>query len=476
MGNYETIINKKIEAFSKDRWPRVVWRLQRLPWNKPIEEIYYDWCTVWGFADRLKDLLERHDENEHIDGVHFSTVKDNYTSIMAYLWLARGERDPGQAWNLVNSADKLLPLVIDSDAFGRSVIRMRAWDGALFKLFEGLRERLEELDGICRHSGRSAAWDEKVPEDLADILDRMIARRKSAVQTGGVMDVWLTNVPDEVYGIIRKMIEDINALFRNTTSKKVREFKTYGALEGVGEVAKERLDKYVTDLPKSDPKVEVNITALKDGINDSFRCIKVWYKQSNQPPSAGNTTPHNVISAPGRMTKTNRRVEYCKQANRAQLWYSVNARLTLRYALWRHYFEMLLIFSVIAIAALEFALAEIEPDNPWWFRPFLGIWILGLFGASLSTEVIKRETVHKSTSVQLIRMLASVRILTGGAGAVVVLLLIGSGMLATSLGDLVMSDIWVFGTVGVIAGFSEQFWVSSLNSAADNLTLVGGSK
>jgi len=36
-----------------------------------------------------------------------------------------------------------------------------------------------------------------------------------------------------------------------------------------------------------------------------------------------------------------------------------------------------------------------------------------------------------------------------------------------------MEDLWAFALLGVIAGFSEELWVNSLNSAANNLELVG---
>lgn len=469
----DTEIDFKIKQFSMSHWPFVAWRLRHFWWNKPIEEIYYDWCTVHGFADRIKERLKSSDPYGEIDGLPYMDVRHNYTQMMAYLWLAKGERDPGLAWNLVNSADKLLPLVIDSEAFSRSVIRLRAWDERLFELNPKSKDLLAALDADCEATGKSSLWNEKVPEDIARELDRMVTRIKTIFRSDIVTIAWTTEIPDEVKKVLNEMLVGIQDVLKAKSWKDVWKGETYDKLVRVKDETKEKLDTYLRTKTSRDLKETEAIKWLKESIDDTFRCVEVMYtKRRGLTPQVAPAAPVGVKGPPGPTSRTKRCMEYCKQANRAQLWYKVNARITLRYALWLYYAKMLLLFTMVGIAALEFAFFMLNPDTEWWYRPFLGMWLLGLFGAAVSTKVIKREIVKETTSVQLIRMLAIVRVLTGGAGAVIIYLFIGAGMLSNSFSESVMNNLWVFGLAGVVAGFTEQLFVGALDSASKKLEIV----
>ena len=85
--------------------------------------------------------------------------------------IARYEKDLGEAWNHVNSADKLLPLVVDEGDLDRCTVRIRGWDKGLIELDSRLKEKLEDID-----RAQSEIWDEEtpIPDKLREILNFML--------------------------------------------------------------------------------------------------------------------------------------------------------------------------------------------------------------------------------------------------------------------------------------------------------------
>lgn len=117
-----------------------IWRKARKLFRTgAINEIRYDWGTVAGFAAKVKLRII----NVGKDGYK---NKDRYATVEAYLILAKLENDPGQAWNYVNSADKILPLIVDDEDFSRVLFRMSKWDEQLYKMDSTAKEGIQRLE------------------------------------------------------------------------------------------------------------------------------------------------------------------------------------------------------------------------------------------------------------------------------------------------------------------------------------------
>lgn len=291
----------------------------------PIPEVYYDWLTVQGFVDKVEvDILHEPKADER--------RLSRYATCQAYLNLARLERNPGQAWNFVNSADKLLPLLVKPEHLRRSLTRQENWDPKLGRLGEDVKRELAELK-------------KKYPVDL----------------------------------------------------------------EG---------DKPVTD------KMIDNA--------------------------------------------------YCLQASRAQLWYgAATGILALRFTMFGWYTYILFASGLLTVAAAELLFQWSVPSNPLWFRPFIIVSIMGIFGGGLSVRLYAGEYIKRTISLQLIKVMIYTRVLIGAAGALTFYILFASGINLSKIGELTPDNVLYLLAIGITAGFSEQLFVKSLEASAENLSIFG---
>lgn len=293
----------------------------------PVPEIQKDWCAVRDFADKVRVSVDKPEVDEE--------TRHTFATVLAYLDLAKRERDPGQAWNYVNSADVLLPLVVAKEDFNRCLSRLRDWD-----------KMLMELGNVSE-------------KDLDDIGKRY-------------------------------------------------------------------------------------------------------------PPEA----------VPDPMTDEHRNAASCGQAARAQLWSSINGRISLKFSLWCSISLKLLGGLILATILAEILYAGLSPEKPWWFFPFLTVSVMGFFGGGLSAFLIARESVVDTTSCGLIKVWTTSRMLVGAAGAFVTYIVVQwPGLLAgVDISQLLSENVFVLLSIGILAGFSEQLFVESLDKSAQNLRIVGKPK
>ncbi|MEE9506176.1 MAG: hypothetical protein V3V98_03425 [Thermoplasmata archaeon] len=186
---------KKREKNLKEREGLLVrfYRRLSLPfWRLPLPEVYHDWCTVQGFADRVK--LKVISEQEGIaEGPSHEADKrrDRYATVQAYLNLARVERSPGRAWNYVNSADKILPLMVDAGDRPRCLCRLRSWDNKLYELKEDAKDVIDELNltleselGIEDEDGGGEDHNREAPSPLppSDVVSGSVEYESQATR------------------------------------------------------------------------------------------------------------------------------------------------------------------------------------------------------------------------------------------------------------------------------------------------------
>jgi len=464
-------IKRRIAELSGRELPSGENKKGHLTRGRPIDEIYYDWCTVRGFTDRVRSNLDWDEENGKSDTIEFKRAMGYYINMRAYLALASGERDPGQAWNHVNSADKLLPLVIDDGAFERSLLRMRGWDERLKSMDGEAAGRLETLDKRCCGLGRLDVWDPSVPEELINAFEEMQDRINLIFSTGGELELWHHDIPVDVKKILDGMFEGIREMLRKRR-KVVWGPLTLKELLGIRDKAVTAIDDYFQKKKKPDPSDGILRDKVRTSIETTFRCIETIYGAKTPPQSgkAGSPAPTPTLTVSPRR----RTIEYCKQANRAQLWYKVNAGLSLRYNYWTTLRNRLFLGGLLFALGVELFYLGYGPEVSFWYSPLL-VWFAGLFGGLISAQV-DRELVNRTTSVQLLDRLMQLRIVIGGVGALVVFILIDSGLVMDFLRDIIRDNAGAFIGMGITAGFSEQLFVSMLDNASKNLEIVGSAK
>ncbi|MEW6418913.1 MAG: hypothetical protein AB1480_12465 [Nitrospirota bacterium] len=150
----------------------------------PRTEIYHDWLGVKLFAERAE---ERFNSLHHEDTEKRRVLAD----LLAYLALARRERDFAQAWTYVNLADALLPLVVEEKEMNACVERLRALDSQipahLMKNYDDVKKHgSKEHHSVERHhiddteKYRYALHSEQLKRALLwNILNRRVSLRLS---------------------------------------------------------------------------------------------------------------------------------------------------------------------------------------------------------------------------------------------------------------------------------------------------------
>jgi hypothetical protein len=161
-----------------------------------------------------------------------------------------------------------------------------------------------------------------------------------------------------------------------------------------------------------------------------------------------------------------------KQEIRALMWNSLNRKISLRISLWLAVGLYLLIGLVLAITIAEFLLPPSDKLRGLIHLPFISIAILGFFGGGISAFLTTRKKLVDITSYQTLKVYTLVRMLLGAAGSFVVFIAahcIGNQQLI----DLLNSNIYFFLGTGIIAGFSEQLFVGTMEKMADKLDIIG---
>ena len=113
-----------------------------------------------------------------------------------------------------------------------------------------------------------------------------------------------------------------------------------------------------------------------------------------------------------------------------------------------------------------------NPGKSWWELPFITISFMGFFGGGVSAILIARENVMGTPDRTEIEGQLTLRMLIGASGALVVYIILGSGLFASDFSILVHENIYVFLLIGIVAGFSEQLFIGALGRMSEKLNIV----
>ncbi len=168
---------------------------------------------------------------------------------------------------------------------------------------------------------------------------------------------------------------------------------------------------------------------------------------------------------------TGRYTLHGEQLVRALLWNIANRRVSLRLSLWRSVGMWLLVGLVAAIVIAESMYSGSDQPKPLVSAPFAAASLLGFFGGGLSAFLKARGSVIRIPSYELIRSHTFLRMLLGAAGSFVIFVA-AHWLPFAEIPDLIDSDIFVFLSIGIVAGFSEKLFVGTLEKMAENLNLA----
>lgn len=126
----------------------------------------------------------------------------------------------------------------------------------------------------------------------------------------------------------------------------------------------------------------------------------------------------------------------------------------------------------LAIIAAEIIYAEANPEKTWYYFPFLYISIFGYLGGGISARLIARDLMEKTRSSQVIIVIMRTRMLIGATGAFTIYAFFGSGIVSSPIVDLLSESIYAFIAIGILAGFSEQLFLETLEDSAKNMRIV----
>jgi hypothetical protein len=171
---------------------------------------------------------------------------------------------------------------------------------------------------------------------------------------------------------------------------------------------------------------------------------------------------------------TKRNEHHADQLVRTFLWNGVNRKISLKLSLWasirrRLLFALFAFFAAVALS-IQFKLYK----DPSWahLARLLAIGLLGLFGGMLSAFLTAREEEVHVPSYQVVLSGTSLRMLLGGAGAIVTYS-VGLLLISEQLQNLIHTNLFAFMTIGIVAGFSERLFIDTLEKAASNLHTTG---
>jgi hypothetical protein len=243
------------------------------------------------------------------------------------------------------------------------------------------------------------------------------------------------------------------------------------------------LDASVSRLATADARLPEEYRALlqKQRIPEDvailLREIREWMS-SHQPIStesdAGGVLQNRIEEALKRTPGSDKRTDHhADQLVRTTLWNGVNRKISLKLALWASIRRRLL-FAILAFFGAVALLINSGFKNSSWrdLVSLLAIGLLGLFGGMLSAFLQAREEEVNVPSYQVVLSRTSLRMLLGGAGAIVVYS-VGLLVLSDQLQTLIRDNLLAFMTVGIVAGFSERLFIDTLEQAAANLHTSG---
>lgn len=164
---------------------------------------------------------------------------------------------------------------------------------------------------------------------------------------------------------------------------------------------------------------------------------------------------------------------HSEQIDRALRWNLSNRRISLKLTLWRSLEGWLLLGLVATVIVAEIMHAQqYLPQESPVSLPFAATALLGFFGGSLSALIKARSEVMRIRSYELIRVHTILRMLLGAAGSLVIYIVI-QWIPIGNIPSQLNSNIYVFLSIGIAAGFSEKLFIRALEKIAENLEASG---
>jgi hypothetical protein len=478
------LIEGKIDELDRKRTWVGHWYFKNLRRKRVIPEIYYDWGTVFGFADKVKIDLNIKPTDGKDNNQKYLKDLNRYATIMAYLELAKVEKNPGEAWNQVNSADKLLPLIVHEDDFERCLLRLRAWDFSLFERDESAKEKLRILDEKYEVGSKLKIWDDNIPYELKEILEQMLNETVLLIDSQDQLKDYFEGIPTDLITLIDDNIFEINMTFYKKKQSEIwkksigLKLQTkikdlYNDFIGLLKDKNRYKIKDQKDIKKLERSMQKRVFRTLEKTRDqTLERIEKTYQSHKNPPSTNSSRTEDSNKNQNDYFEKCRRIEYCKQANRAQLWYSLNMEQSLKFDLWQHYNKTLLIALIPAVIIAEFLFTMFNSNSPLWYRPFIFISVMGFLGGGLSARLIARDLVEENSSAQLIKVIIHTRMFIGAAGAFVILIFVAAGFLSGQLIGFIDENFHILILIGITAGFSEQLFVDALDKSSKNLDMI----
>lgn len=157
-----------------------------------------------------------------------------------------------------------------------------------------------------------------------------------------------------------------------------------------------------------------------------------------------------------------------KLLERAHQWNSENRKTSLKLSLWWSVGFWLFLSLGIAVLVAEYA-TSIFAGGAILFYRYVSISLLGFFGGGLSAFFTSRKAAVNIPNSVLIRAHTVLRMLLGAAGSFVVYV-IAQWVPLGGISELINTNYAVFLTLGIVAGFSERFFIGALEKITANLS------
>jgi hypothetical protein len=157
-----------------------------------------------------------------------------------------------------------------------------------------------------------------------------------------------------------------------------------------------------------------------------------------------------------------------KLLERAHQWNVKNRRTSLKLSLWKSVGAWLFLSLAIAVVIAEYTTAMFKGGSTFLYR-YVSISLLGFFGGGLSAFFTSRQAAVNIPNNVIIRAHTVLRMLLGAAGSFVVYVAAQWVPLA-GISELINKEYAAFLTLGIVAGFSERFFIGALEKISHNLS------
>jgi hypothetical protein len=203
-------------------------------------------------------------------------------------------------------------------------------------------------------------------------------------------------------------------------------------------------------------------------VNMAASHLPLVVEDKDLPPFVAYLKPLKEDEAAGDISQLDKNKLQHKLMERAYQWNSENRKTSLKLSLWRSVGFWLFLSLVIAVLIAEYATWVFKGGAILFYR-YASISLLGFFGGGLSAFFTTRRAVVNIPNSVLIRAHTILRMLLGAAGSFVVYV-IAQWVPLAGISELINSNYAAFLTLGIVAGFSERFFIGALEKISANLS------